>query len=67
MVKNKGGQSRRFIKNSIIFLIGSTLSKVVTFFLLPLYTKYIPPDAFGYYDLSITYSTVVTSLLFFDI
>ena len=67
MVKNKGGQSRRFIKNSIIFLIGSTLSKVVTFFLLPLYTKYIPPDAFGYYDLSITYSTVATSLLFFDI
>jgi O-antigen/teichoic acid export membrane protein len=57
----------RFIKSTGIFLVGNMLSKVIVFFLLPVYTAYIPAAGYGYYDLSITYITVVTSLLFFDI
>jgi len=57
----------RFIKSSGIFLIGTLLAKVMIFFLLPVYTKYIPTADFGYYDLSITYLTVATSIIFFDI
>lgn len=57
----------RFIKSSGIFFIGSMLSKVIVFFLLPIYTAYIPTEGYGYYDLSVTYISVVTSILFFDI
>lgn len=57
----------RFIKSSGIFFIGSVLSKAISIFMLPLYTNRIPMDDMGYYDLSLTYITIATSFLFFDI
>ncbi|HHX67461.1 MAG TPA: oligosaccharide flippase family protein, partial [Gallicola sp.] len=57
----------RLIKNTAIFFFGTILSRVISFFMLPLYTSYINPADFGYYDLSITYITIVTFTLFFDI
>lgn len=56
-----------FIKSTGIFFVGSSLSKMIGFFLLPLYTSYISTEDFGYYDLSITYLTVVVELIYFDI
>lgn len=56
-----------FIKNSIVFLLGSVLSKCLTLLLLPLYTSRIPTDDMGYYDLSLTYVTIAASVLFFEI
>lgn len=58
---------KRFFKTSGIFLIGNALSKIITFLLLPLYTNYISTTDYGYYDLSVTYVTVLTSMLYFDI
>ncbi len=57
----------RFIKSSIIFFVGTVLSKLISVVMLPLYTSYIPTDDMGYYDLSLTYVTIATSLLFIDI
>lgn len=62
---NKG--LKQFIKTSGVFFVGSVLSKVIVFFLLPLYTNYISTENYGYYDLSVTYVTVLSSLVFFDI
>lgn len=56
-----------FIKSTGIYLIGNILSKAVAFFMLPLYTKYLPPNAYGTYDLHIAYITFLSSILFFDI
>ena len=56
-----------FIKSTGIFFVGSSLSKMIGFFLLPLYTSYISTEDYGYYDLSITYLTVVVELIYFDI
>lgn len=56
-----------FIKNTGIFFLGNVLSKVIVFLLLPLYTHYISTESYGYYDLSISYITVLTSLVYFDI
>lgn len=50
-MKNKIG----FIKNSGIYFVGDFLSKMITFFLLPIYSKYILPEDFGYYDISMSY------------
>ena len=66
-MKNNQSALMRFITSSGIFFIGSVLSKAIVLFMLPLYTNRIPTQDMGYYDLSITYSTIATSFLFFDI
>lgn len=58
---------KKFIRNSGVFFIGNVFSKVIVIFLLPIYTKYISSAEYGYYDLSVTYSTVVTSMIFFEV
>lgn len=44
-----------FLKNAGLYFLGNSLSKVVTFFLLPVFSKYILPSDFGYFDLSQAY------------
>ena len=66
-MKNSESSLIRFIKSSGIFFIGSVLSKAISILMLPLYTNRIPTDDMGYYDLSLTYITIATSFLFFDI
>lgn len=56
-----------FAKSSGIYLIGTVLSKTIYFILLPLYTTYILPSDFGYYDLSITTVTLITGFFFIDV
>lgn len=58
---------KKITKSTIIYLFGSVLSKLVAFFMLRVYTSYISPADFGQYDLSITYSTLVSSIVFLDI
>ncbi len=57
----------KFLKNSGIFFLGNILSKTVVFLLLPLYTRCLPTEAYGYYDLTITYVTVATAILFAEV
>lgn len=66
-MKNNESSLIRFIKSSGVFFIGSVLSKAISILMLPLYTNRIPTDDMGYYDLSLTYITIATSFLFFDI
>ncbi len=66
-MENKESSLLRFIKSSGIFFIGSVLSKAISILMLPLYTNRIPTGDMGYYDLSLTYITIATSFLFFDI
>jgi O-antigen/teichoic acid export membrane protein len=58
---------KKFLKSSGIFLLGSTLSKLIVFFMIPIYTKYFPTNDYGYYDVSITYLSLVIAALFFEI
>lgn len=67
MVTKAESSMFKFLKNTVIFFFGTILSKVISFFLLPLYTSYINPTDYGYYDLSITYITIITFAIFFDI
>ena len=66
-MKKKESTFLRFLKSTLIFFMGTVLSKLITILLLPLYTSHIPTDNMGYYDLSLTYITVGTSILFIDI
>ena len=66
-MKNNQSSLLRFIKSSGIFFVGSVLAKAISILMLPLYTDRIPTADMGYYDLSLTYVTIATSFLFFDI
>lgn len=58
---------KKFAKSSAIFFIGNALSKLTVFLLLPLCTRTIDPQDYGYYDLSVTYIAIVIYILFFEI
>ncbi len=57
----------KFIKSSGIFFVGTVMTKLISFLLLPLYTSYISPDEYGAYDLGLTYIMFFGSVLYFDI
>ena len=56
-----------FAKSSLVFFVGSTLSKVITIALLPLYTNVLPSADYGYFDVSVTCVTLLTSFLYCDV
>lgn len=60
-------KAKRFIKTATVFLVGNVLSKLVGFFLLPLYTNKIDPEAYGEYDLVITILIFVSAIAFFQV
>ena len=57
----------RFIKSSGIYFVGTVLTKLISFLLLPLYTSYISPEGYGTYDLSLNYIMFFCSVLYLDI
>jgi len=52
---------KKLTKGTLVYLFGTIGSKLVSFLLLPLYTKYLPPEAYGIYDVNITYATLFSS------
>ena len=58
---------QRFFQTSAIYFAGNILSKLVAFFLLPLYTIYISPEQYGEYDLVLTFINLVAPVAFFQI
>lgn len=57
----------RFLKSSAAYFIGSFLSKLALFFMLPLYTGTIPVGDMGTYDAVTALAVLVSSVLFFDV
>lgn len=56
-----------FAKTSGIYFAGTVLQKIISFFLLPIYTKYINPKDMGTYDVQLAYVTFLCSVLFLNI
>lgn len=49
------------------FMLGSGLSSLVTFIAMPVYTRLLSPEQFGYFDLGQTLGTIVAALLYADV
>lgn len=60
-------KSKRFLKTSIVYMLGIVLSKTITFFLLPIYTSNLSPNEFGYYDLILSILNFFVPISFFQI
>lgn len=58
---------KKIARSTVIYLFGSVAARLVSFLLLPLYTKYILPADYGTFDLNVTYVTLISSILFLDI
>lgn len=53
-------REKELVKNTIILFIGIFFTKVIQYFLLPLYTNYLSTDEYGTFEL---FSTIITLLL----
>lgn len=58
---------KKFIKSTGIYFLGNVLAKLIAFIMLPIYTRYISPNDFGAYDLSMVYINFFTAVFFLDI
>lgn len=59
--------TKTLMKSAIVYFFGNILSRMIVFFMLPIYTTYISPENYGYFDLTVNYITIITSILFLDI
>ena len=64
MEKNR---NKKFLTDIIIYGIGNLGSKLITFLLVPLYTYFVNPSDFGYYDLTMNIIFLVMPLLTFQL
>ena len=60
-------RSKKFINDIFVYAIGNLGSKLITFLLVPLYTYFISPDDFGYYDIALNISFLGIGLLSFQL
>lgn len=58
---------KRAAKTAFVYFAGNVLSKLVVFFLFPLYTVYISPEQYGNYDLAYSLINLVAPIAFVQI
>lgn len=58
---------KRFFSTTMVYFTGNVLSKLVVFFLLPLYTAKINPEQYGVYDLVIAFVNLIAPIIFIQI
>lgn len=60
-------RSTKFLNDIFIYAIGNLGSKLITFLLVPLYTYFISPDDFGYYDVVLTLTFLAMGFITFQL
>lgn len=60
-------QLKKIIKSSLTYFLGNVSSNLVSFFLLPIYTTYLTTAEYGSYDVTRTYITFFSSIIFMQI
>lgn len=49
------------------FMLGSGVSSLVAFVAMPVYTRLLAPDSYGYFDVATTVGTIAAALLYADV
>lgn len=55
------------LKKILVYFLGNALSRIIVFALLPIYTSYIEPKDYGYFDIVNTYAIFFSSILCMEI
>ncbi|MBQ3052756.1 MAG: lipopolysaccharide biosynthesis protein [Clostridia bacterium] len=58
---------KKLFQNSIIYFIGNFATKILAFFMLPLYTRYLSPTDYGEFDLAQSFTTLLYPIIFIQI
>ena len=58
---------KHFFKSLVVYFLGNIMSRIIVFFMLPLYTTFISPRNYGYYDLIDSYVNFFSSVIFLEI
>lgn len=56
-------RKNKLIKNTLILSIGTLFTKVMTFFMVPLFSRWLTTNDYGTYDLYITYITLLIPVI----
>ena len=59
----KKSLTSRLFSTTIIYFIANFSTRILSFFLLPLYTKYLSPSDYGNIDLILTFAQFITPLI----
>ena len=63
----KDSRNKYLLKNTVIFTLGNFATKVISFFLIPLYTNALSTSEYGTIDLVVTISTIAVPILTLNI
>ncbi len=58
---------KKLVSTTAIYFLGSATSKLIAFFMLPLYTHFIEPAQYGLYDLYVSYTNLFYTICFFSL
>lgn len=58
---------KNYIKTALVYFLGNVFSKLIAFFLLPLYTNHLPPSIMGEFDYAVTILSFIAPICFFQI
>lgn len=56
-------KNKRLLKNTVIIGIGTFCTKLLSFIMLPLYTRWLSPESFGEYDLLVSYLSLFIPII----
>ncbi|MDI9217004.1 oligosaccharide flippase family protein [Clostridium tertium] len=60
-------KEKQLVKNTLIYAIGNFGSKLLTFLLLPIYTKYLLKSEYGYFDLIVNTVSLLMPIISFQV
>ncbi len=58
---------KNYIKTAFVYFVGNVFSKLIAFFLLPLYTNRLAPSIMGEFDYAVTLLSFIAPICFFQI
>lgn len=59
--------AKTFLKSSLVYFIGSVLTKIISVFLLRLYTGHLSTTDMGYFDITNSYLNIIVPLICLEI
>ncbi len=66
-MSSKSNRLKYLFKNTLIFALGNVGTKLISFFLVPLYTNYLLDYEYGTVDLVLTLGTFIVPIMIFNI
>ena len=58
---------KKIFKSVLVYFVGNVLSRSVLFFLIPVYTRFIPAGDMGQYDMAIALVTLISAIIFLEL